>query len=284
MRRTIRRTTVAGLAVATLALTSACGSSNASGDDAKDTNTEGSGVSTGLAPGSKVEATDAKDLMTSVVDAMTSMKISADMSAGSAGTMHMEGVEQTKPSVLAEMKMTISGTDEDIRMVGSDIYVHMPASSGLPGGKSWLSMNMSDIGSITGVDTSAMGQAMTDPTSSISKYAKYITGGTYVGSEKVDGVSAKHYTFTVDLKSGMAAMMPSGVPSSVAGQVPSSATEDIWIDGDSHPVQIKLEMGKLGTTTMHMSDFGTKVSVSAPPAAQVADMKQLMGQLGSSGS
>lgn len=280
MRRTIRRTSVAALAVATLALASACGSnSDASGDHASDATS----ADKDLAPGTAINAVDAKSLMSSAVNQMTSVKISGDVTAGSAGTIHMEGVEQTKPTLLAEIKESVEGMDMDIRMIGSNMYIQMPASAGLPSGKKWVSMNFDELGSLTGMNTSALSQSIEDPASAVSKYAKYISGGKYVGSETVDGHTAKHYSFTVDLKSAMAELMPSGVPSSAAGTVPDSAAEDVWIDGEGHPVQVKVDMGKVGTTTMHMSDFGTKVSVSAPPADQVADMKSMLSQLGGAG-
>lgn len=278
MPRTLRRTSVAALAVATLALTAACGGGGASsGDHAKDPN---AAPAKELAAGSALTAADAKDVMTSMVGAMTSMKISGDVTVGTAGKIHMEGVEQAKPTLLAEIKETIDGQDMSVRMVGTDMYIQMPQAAGLPGGKKWMSMDFQELGSMSGVDTSALGESMQDPASAVSKYAKYVTGGTYLGSEKVDGTSAKHYTFAVDTKSAMGAMMPSGAPSSVAGSLPASMTEDVWIDGDGRPVQVKVDMGKLGVTTMHMSDFGTKVSVTAPPADQVSDMKDLLSQTG----
>lgn len=283
MRRTIRRTTVAGLAVATLALASACGSSG-SNDHAKDADSNSSTAPSGkeLAAGTALDAADAKDLMSSAVSEMTSMKISGDVTAGSAGSIHMDGVEQTKPSLLAEVKESIAGQDMDVRMIGSNMYIQMPAAAGLPAGKKWVSMNFKDLGSLTGMDTSALSESFADPASSVTKFAKYVTGGKYVGSESVDGTTAKHYTFTVDMKSAMAEMMPSGLPSSAAGSLPATVNEDIWVDKDGHPVQIKADMGKTGTIEMHMSDFGTKVSVAAPPANEVADMKQMLSQLGGS--
>lgn len=280
MQPTIRRTALAGVAVATLTLVGACGSS---GDHATDTKTSG-GDSTSavseLQPGAAITAVDAKSLVTSSAASLTSMKVSADMSFGSVGAMHMEGVEQVKPSVLADMSMSVAGQQMEFRMIGSDIYVAMPAAAGLPGGKKWVSMNFKEIGSLSGMDTSGMSSVLQDPASAIDQYGKYITGGTYVGPSTVDGVSAKQYDFTVDLKGGMAAMFPSGVPSSAAGQLPAAAKESIWIDKDNHPVQMKMAMGELGTTTMHFSDFDTEVDVTAPPKDEVADMAQLMKSAG----
>lgn len=274
MRSPVRRTAVATLAVATIALLGACGSG--SSGHAKDTD----GAVKDLAPGTALAAADAKDLMSAATASMTSMRISGDVTSGSSGGIHMEGVEQTKPTVLAQVKESIAGQEMEVRMIGSEMYVQMPASAGsLPGGKKWLSMNFDDLGSLAGMDTSGLSQAMSDPASSVAKYSKYVTNGTYVGPEKVDGVDAKHYTFNVDLAGAMGSMMPSGVPSSMAGSIPKSASEDAWIDGDGHPVEMKVDMGKLGVFTMHMSDFGTKVAVEAPPKDEVADMKQLMGKL-----
>jgi hypothetical protein len=285
MQPTIRRTALAGLAVATLTLVGACGSGS-SDNQATDTSTTGGDTSTSavsaLEPGAAVNAVDAKSLVASAAANLTSMKVSADMALGSAGTMHMEGVEQAKPSLLAQMSMTVAGQQMQVRMIGTDMYVEMPAAAGLPGGKKWMSMNFQEIGSLSGMDMSGMTSALQDPAAAIDQYGKYITGGTYVGPSTVDGVSAKQYDFTVDLKAGMAQMFPSGVPTAAAGQLPDSVKESIWIDEDNHPVQMKMGMGQLGDTTMHFSDFGTKVDVTAPPKNEVADMKQLMGQLGAS--
>jgi len=285
MRSTARRTSVAALAVASLAFLGACGSS---GSDGQATDSNGGGDDTSavsdLKPGAAVDAVDAKSLVASSASDLTSMRISADMALGSTGTMHMEGVEQAKPSILAQMTMSVSGQEMEFRMIGTDMYVEVPAAAGLPGGKKWLSMDFKDIGSLTGMDTSAMTDALQNPAGNIDKYAKYITGGTYVGPSTVDGVSAKQYDFTLDMKGAMAEMMPGGMPSSAAGQIPDSMKESIWIDADKHPVQMKLAMGQLGTMTMHLSDFGTKVSVSAPPKDEVADMAQLMKSMGGSAS
>ncbi|WGL50965.1 hypothetical protein P5P86_13440 [Nocardioides sp. BP30] len=285
MHRTIRRTRLAGVAgLASVALISlgalsACGSSGS--DKASDPqHSDTASAAQTVAPGSTVEAVDAKSLMTAAAASMTSMKVSADMALGSSGAIHMSGVEQTRPSLLGEFSVNAAGQKLSMRMIGTRYYIQVPPSAGLPGGKKWVTMDVKELGSLTGMDTSSLTGALQDPASSLDKYSKYISGGTYVGEEKVDGVSTKHYDFTIDAKSAMAQMMPSGTPSGVT--LPDAMKESVWIDAENRPVQMKTDMGSLGTVEMHLSDFGTKVSVAAPPADQVQDMAKLLSGAGTS--
>lgn len=272
MYRTIRRTTAAGIAVAALGVLGACGDGGA-----PTTATDNPAVD-GLEPGAAVPAADAKDLLTAATKDLTSMRISADMAAGPMGSMHMEGVEQAKPSLLAQMSMTVGAQRMEVRMIGTDMYMQLPAAAAaaVPGGKSWFSMSFDELGSMAGMDTSGLADALQNPAASIDKYAKYVTGGTYVGPATVDGVDAKQYDFVVDTKGAMAEMMPSGLPTESGVTMPDSVHESVWIDDEGHPVQMKMDMGTLGTTTMHLSDFGAKVDVVAPPAGEVADLAELM--------
>lgn len=277
MRPAVRRTSLAALAVASFTLLGACGSG--SDDQATDADSSGTQAVSDLKPGAAVPAVDAKSLLTQASSDLTSMKLSADVTGGAAGTIHMEGVEQAKPTLAAQMQISAAGQEMEFRMIGPDMYVEVPPSAGLPGGKKWISMNFKEMGSVTGMDTSALTSAIQDPAGSIGKYSKYVTGGTYVGPATVDGVDTKQYDFNVDVKGMMSEMMPSGAPSA-AGQMPDAMKESVWLDGDGHPVQMKMAMGQLGTTTMHLSDFGTKVSVAAPPKDEVADMAKLMTSMG----
>ncbi len=276
MPTNLRRTAFAALAVAPLTLVGACGS-----NDSSTTATDSTSSVSGLKPGAAVSVDDAHSLLASATGDLTSMKFSADVSLGSAATMHMEGVEQVKPSVAAQVSATVSGQQMDLRMIGTSMYMQLPpaAAAQLPGGKKWMSMDFAEIGQLTGMDTSGLSDTLQNPAGSLDKYAKYVTGGTYVGPATVDGVDTKQYDFTLDVKGAMSAMMPSGLPSTGV-TVPDSMKESIWIDGDHRPVQMKMEMGKLGTTTMHMSDFGTKVDVTAPPKAETVDMATLMKSAG----
>ena len=276
MGSAVRRTSVAALAVATLTLVGGCGSSG-SADHAGDTHGDNA---SGLRPGSAVNAVDARSLLTKASADLTSMRLTADVTGSPVGTLHMEGVERVKPSVAAQMAMSVGSQHVEVRMIGTTWYVQVPAAAGLPGGKKWISMDLAELGSLTGMDTSGMSDLLQDPAASISKLSPYVTGGTYVGTGPVDGVEAKQYDFTVDVKGALHQLMPGGLPSAAAGQVPDTIKESVWLDEQGRPVQLETAMGSLGTTTMHMSDFDAPVSVSAPPKDEVADMGQLMKSIG----
>lgn len=117
----------------------------------------------------------------------------------------------------------------------------------------------------------------------------------HVGAEKVDGVRADHDkgTLTVD------ALMDAGK----AGDVLSAKERKAWFDGveqagikgydmeirvnrDHYTVKMTLGM-KTPEGTLRMSasysDYGTGVSVQAPPAKDTVDLFGMLGDLKSSG-
>jgi hypothetical protein len=243
-----------------------------------DTAGDSAGATTPVA-GAAVNAADAAKLMTDSATNFTTAKVTIDADVASAGTLHAEGVEQMKPLAL-DLTMAVMGQKMEVRMLGTDMYLHLPAAAGM--GDKWMKMSLGDLDKL---GMGSLSTGLTDPTQMMQKYAKYVQQGTYVGSEQVGGTQTQHYTFTVDAKSALADVAPSGAPSAVTSEIPATMTVDEWLDSQSRPVQAKIDMGKkLGTMTMNWSDFGTKVDVAAPPADQVTDMSSMLTQLGGAGA
>jgi hypothetical protein len=114
---------------------------------------------------------------------------------------------------------------------------------------------------------------------------------TKVGTETVDGAATTHYRVTVPPQTFATSGMIAGKPVPV----------DVWIDAQHRVRQEKLSVvltadgssasasgsarKTLGMTmTLHLSDFGTPVRVSAPPAGQVTDATQRLADAAKSGS
>jgi|GEM_PF-669922 len=258
-------------------LTQPSAASSATGDaststDSTDTSTDAS-TPDAVTSGDLSQA-DATALMTQASSSYKSAKIDMEMKTGSVGAMTMQGVEQTDPMAM-DATMSISGQKIEMRMVDNVMYMQMP---GLSTGGKWMKLDLSDLSKL------GMGSlgSMTDPSQMIANYAKYVKSAKLVGDEQVDGVSTKHYSFTVDAKGEISSMMSGSLASQAAGSVPDTLTVDEWIDDQNRPVQISTDMGSLGTMTMKLSDFDTAVDVQAPPAADVTDMSDMLSQMGGS--
>jgi len=168
------------------------------------------------------------------------------------------------------------------------LYAQFPfLSSRLPGGKSWIRVDLGTIGQKLGVDIGQLlGQAAQNPAQALDMLRA--SGNVeQVGSATIDGIATTEYKGTVDLSK---AAKLSGVPDSVIQRLidagaPTSLPVDVWIgngDGFVRRIDLNESATKDGQTvaadvTVDLSDYGTSVSVSAPPADQVIDLSDLAG-------
>jgi hypothetical protein len=146
-----------------------------------------------------------------------------------------------------------------VRMVGSTEYVSMPSL----GGK-WMKMSLSDLG---------FGGMLEDfdPTATFQHIAPAITAATYVGSEKINGTEAAHYTLTVDPNKATSAL-PSDLASTAANALSGPVTEQLWLDADHLPVKTHVDMA-IGAETAIYSRINEPVSVQVPPASRVTEVR-----------
>jgi hypothetical protein len=160
------------------------------------------------------------------------------------------------------------------------VYAHVPFLAGLlPGGKEWIRADLQRAASKAGVDLSGvLGQAAGNPVQ-ILDLLRANGDVTEVGPETVDGVATTRYHAAVDLEK---ALTQKGVPQATVQQLldagaPAQLPVDVWIgadDGLVHEVQSTLDVPSAGgdvktVTTVKLSDWGTPVSVEAPPSDQV---------------
>ncbi len=115
-----------------------------------------------------------------------------------------------------------------------------------------------------------------DPSKSAEMF-KAITRLQERGTEEIDGVQTTHYTVDVDTQKALEVMGLDGtVPQ---GQMPKTLTEDVWLDSDNRMRRIRMNMQGF-TMDMTYSQWGEPVDISAPPASQTTDMRQMMSQMG----
>ena len=170
---------------------------------------------------------------------------------------------------------------------GLVLYMRSDALAGaLPGGKTWLKIDLVAAGRKTGVDLSQLQQLSGggDPTQFLSYLSK--AGDVQkVGSEDINGTSTTHYHATIDFdklagSAGSAAASVRQVQK-LTGQ--KTLPTDIWIDSSQRvrrqtvaitvkqPVPISVDL------TIDYKRFGVPVDDHAPAAADTADVADISG-------
>ena len=169
------------------------------------------------------------------------------------------------------------------------MYLNMPfLSSRLPTGQSWIRLDLEQAGTSLGVDLNQlMGQAGQNP-SDVLDMLRASGSVQEVGTETVNGDSTTHYEATIDLAKAAGRLGDRAqqlVQNLIAQGAPSSIPVDVWIGDDGlvrkltldeslsaqgHSADVKLDL--------ELSDYGTAVNVTAPPADQTLDLTSLLGQ------
>ena len=192
-------------------------------------------------------------------------------------------------------QMTMAFTGElaaagnmEMIMDGRVIYMKIPALAAQSGGKPWFKLDLDELlksGGMAGLDQ----LQNSDPSSSLAFLKGVAEDVREEGKEQVRGVDTTRYAITVDLNKA-AATAPAEAKKSIEGVVKQLGTNTIpmtvWVDDEDRVRRLaysmdmsKMEAGATGTAklTMELYDYGTKVSVTPPPAAQVTDASGMLG-------
>jgi hypothetical protein len=194
----------------------------------------------------------------------------------------------------AGMLRSIVGDSIEMRFVEDVMYLKIPFLSQISGGNhtEWVSLRMDSAGSnpfgpVGGADPAA--------------FLDYLRGAgaevNEIGHEEVRGVDTTHLSTTITLRKAVDSAPEAErarIEEAVA-KLGASADElldtpipvDVFIDGDGlvrrlHLV-ISMPVGAQpldGDIQMDFFDFGTAVSVDAPPADQVTDISSQLSKLG----
>ncbi len=170
------------------------------------------------------------------------------------------------------------------RMVGSNIYYAFP---NLPPGVEWVSLGFDDLAA-QGMDMDALrGNAGKDALGLIAEVGKDVRK---VGTDRIDGVTATRYRYSVDLaKAAAKTRMISGALLDDATDLFGTTLElDVWIDADGlvRRVAYKTDLadapsppkglpskGTIGFR-FDISDYGEPLDRQAPDPATVITMAE----------
>lgn len=287
-RPTLARRLGAATLLTTLALsTAACGGdsgseassgtdtseSSESSEDASTEESSESGESSG-----DLEQLEAAEFYPAVMDALQEAEtfaftISSSAEGAGGGAMDMQGVMRYDDDGI-DMQATGSGQGADgLEMIMLDKVLYMTgAGMGMDlGDKKWLKIDMSDPDSLFGMigkstDPELMFKAMEEP-----KEFELL------GTEEVDGVETNHYRVVMDTAAYADAME---IPAQMSSALPEDIAVEMWVDADNLPRRFRQEVevpamggGEAGTSTTEgtYTDYGTEVTIEAPPASEIAD-------------
>ena len=176
----------------------------------------------------------------------------------------------------------------EVRRIGQDVYVKAAQLPAVDGGKPWVHVPLSQFRQGQSQSQSSNPFANLtdgDPTKILSLLQQLGAQVTQVGTAQIDGVGTTEYQGVLDLAGGTTSSTLISPQMAQALGI-STVPVDVWIDGQGRARQVSTSLSVFGLTVKaqeHLGSFGTPVSVSAPPADQVADGSSLIGsgQLGS---
>lgn len=209
------------------------------------------------------------------------------------GRIKAEAEMQMKPTLAMSMKMTAldqgaEGTAE-IRLVDKAMYIGGgPEAAKEMDGKRWIKFDLSG----TGVDEqmNQMGSASQADKNPATE-STFLTGAKdveKVGTETVEGVKTTHYKGTVTLADLEKTIGDEGEATREKRQKSleqyekmgvDKLTMDMWVDGDDRTKQFRMRAdADKGPLDMTFTFLGVNepVKVAAPPAAEVADLAEMM--------
>ncbi|MFD5964747.1 DUF1396 domain-containing protein [Streptomyces sp. NPDC060311] len=209
------------------------------------------------------------------------------------GRVKAEAEMQIKPTLAMSMKMTAldqgaEGTAE-IRLVDKAMYIGgSPEAAKEMDGKRWIKFDLSG----TGVDEqmNQMGSASQADKNPATE-STFLTGAKdveKVGTETVEGVKTTHYKGTVTLADLEKTIGDEGEATREKRQKSleqyekmgvDTLTMDMWVDGDDQTKQFRMRAdADKGPLDMTFTFLGVNepVKVTAPPAAEVADLAEMM--------
>ena len=176
---------------------------------------------------------------------------------------------------------------------GLVMYMRFPLlSSVVPGGKPWVKLDLGRASRLAGVDVTQLQELTSNDPRDALRYLEAV-GGTLerVGEEELRGVGTVQYRTTIDFlkvqkllpaekREELGSMLQELVKQSGLRMIPV----DVWVDESSlvRKMQMTMSATQPGTfQTFEVSmrlefyDYGEKIDIALPPAAQVVDAAAL---------
>jgi hypothetical protein len=223
--------------------------------------------------GEEVEPADFMDDLKEGFEASTTAKMGMSIDYGS-GAMEADGeVDYTTdpPNLTMAMSDGAMGVGSlDMRLVDNVVYMNLGSMSQ----DKFVRFDLDEAGSLPPGMEQLEGQM--DPLAAFEDMEDALTSVTFVGTEELEGDEVNRFEVTVDTtKMDTMQQLPAE-----AG-MPEELTYELWLDGEYRmrkaDMTMALEAGPVSevSTVYTLSDWGTEVSIEAPPEDEVADPSEM---------
>ena len=222
---------------------------------------------------------------------MTGRAHSATVTANGVFDQESADITVDASNALAAANLPDAGGNIELRYLQENgdpvVYANVPALSALiPGGKSWVRVDLQQAAQKLGVDLNGLASTATQNPASVLALLQANGSVQTVGTETVSGVSTTHYRATIDLAkvaSNFGSTGQEALNHALAHGAPSSIPVDVWIGADGLVHKLTLDQSVAGGghvgVTLEISDYGTPVTVTAPAAGDTLDATNLLGSL-----
>jgi len=257
-------------------------SPDAGTDDAADDTADGAAASAGadgLEEGQDVPADQFVDIVAAGVEESTTATVTTTSTFGGTTFTGDGVVDYTQEPPALSMRTELgAGAAAEVISIDGVAYISL---GDLSQGKYWR-IDPSDPDSpfaALGMDEVLQ---QSDPVAALRAMEDGIEKVTYVGEEDVDGRDLDRFEMTVDLATATK-NLGSDVPRSALKGLPEALTYDVWLDEEGRFGKMVMElpvMGRSSTSEMVVDDWGTDVTIEAPPADEVTEMPDPSTMLG----
>jgi hypothetical protein len=174
---------------------------------------------------------------------------------------------------------------------GQDVFLRTDALSGrLPGGKTWVKIDLAQVGKAAGLDLSSLQSLGNADPAQFLAYLKQAGDVRKVGRARVNGTETTRYAGTIELAKAAKA---TGVDAERALRQLKQLTGvdrvpvEVWIGDDGLVRRGRIAVDEHGSggagrldLTVDFTRFGVRVDATAPPAGDVFDASNLAKALG----
>ncbi|MCW2878068.1 MAG: hypothetical protein JWQ95_2168 [Sphaerisporangium sp.] len=221
-------------------------------------------------------------------------QLALDFSSPKEGAGSVKGtmVYHQKPQVASDVtldQINVRGQNVPggarVILLGQTAYVKVDLLSKLMGStKPWIKVDLAKAGKSAGVDVNQfLAQAQQFDLQSSVKMLTSSKDVTKTGTETVGGVDTTHYKGTFTVAEAVKQLTPE-IQQKLQGQLTNvkDMKFDAWIDAQNLPRKVEMNGGAGEATyklTSLFTSFNDAAEVTAPPAGQVGELPQNLGDL-----
>lgn len=205
---------------------------------------------------------------------VTSAHLSMSTTAGGQSVVAMEADEILADGRLTAMslKEKVGSVHVSILMVDGAVFVKLPGSES-KGGKLWArattrSTNPALKELASSISSIQEGSSLTQYEAFAGAASRFRT----IAVEKVNGVSAAHYSMMVDVTKVQGAAMNEAMKKSLAQTGITKIPVDLWVDEQGRTVKVAERFqvqGQALSVDIRLTRINKPVTIVAPPASQV---------------